>query len=352
MILKMTNDPVIARSPSKAIWIVAYLLSPTLPFFCLRYARAIGTVECIFGVLAALIAHIGLVTILAATDGDPLQIFVILLLGLSLFVIILWQFLAGQRVGLWSDSAQKQWRTAGRFFGGFLAVGMVLAIVTFHLQRNLEPSAATPPPVRPTPPITCNAIWPMPYQTGHGDTVVVTRCRGADEYAKTSAGKDWNYHWYLVSTDVLSVERGAWIEKNVTFVYPDPWPTPESGIMLNKVDLPFAKGRIFALTLITSAKPATVMAYERRSYVAPHGPLRYIHAKPGMVEPASDLGRIMRAVAEFETTHDISVQKAVTETPEDAGDSWIVHRRDGWSASAGSWLYRVNKTTFTVQATP
>ena len=95
----MTDDHAIDRSPSKAIWIVAYLLSPALPFLCLRYARAIGIGECIFGVLAALIAHIGLVTVLGATDGDPLQIFVILLLGLSLFVVILWQFLAGQHVG-------------------------------------------------------------------------------------------------------------------------------------------------------------------------------------------------------------------------------------------------------------
>jgi hypothetical protein len=192
----------------------------------------------------------------------------------------------------------------------------------------------------------------MPDQTGHGDAVVVTRCRGADEYAKTSAGKDWICHWYLVSMDVLSVERGSWIEKDVTFVYPDKCPTPESGIMLKGVVFPFAKGRIFALKLTTSSKPATVVAFERRSYVAPHGPLKYIQLKPGMIEPESEYGRIMRAVAEFETTHNVSAQKAVTETPEDAGDSWIVHRRDGWGASAGSWLYRVNKTTFTVQATP
>jgi hypothetical protein len=135
----MPEDHAIDRSPSKAVWIIAYLLSPALPFFCLRYARAIGTFECIVGVLAALIAHIGFVTVLGATDGDPLQIFVILLMGLSTFVIILWQFLAGQRSGLWSAGAQKQWRTAGRFFGGFLAVGIVLAIVSFHLRRTLDP---------------------------------------------------------------------------------------------------------------------------------------------------------------------------------------------------------------------
>ena len=208
------------------------------------------------------------------------------------------------------------------------------------------------PPSPPTPPKACNAIWPKPEQADHGDTVVIARCRGADKYAKTSAGKDWNYHWYLVPMDVLAVERGVWIEKEVNFVYPDAWPTPESGIMLKKEVFPFAKGYIFALTLMTSAKPATVVAFERRSYVTPNGPLKYIQLKPGKIEPESEYGRIMRAVADFETAHNVSAPKAVTDTPEDVGDTWIVHRRDGWGINAGSWLYRVDKKTFAVQAIP
>jgi hypothetical protein len=135
----MTENHSASRSPSKAVWIVAYLVSPALAFVCLRYARAIGTFECICGVLGALIAQIGLVTVLGATDGDPLQIFVTVLLGLSIFVVVLWQFLAGQRAGLWSAGAQKQWRIAGRCFGGFIAVGLALGIVTFHLRRHLDP---------------------------------------------------------------------------------------------------------------------------------------------------------------------------------------------------------------------
>lgn len=208
------------------------------------------------------------------------------------------------------------------------------------------------PPAPPKPPQACNAIWPKPGQVDHGDTVVIVRCRGADEYAQTSAGKDWNYHWHLVSMDVLAVERGEWTEKELIFVYPDAWPTPESGIMADRDAFPFAKGHVFALTLETGAKPATVVALERRSYVAPHGPPKYIELKPGKIESESDYGRIMRAVADFENAHNVSAQKAVTDTPEDAGDAWIVHRRDGWGSSAGSWLYRVNKTTFTVQAIP
>lgn len=127
------------RSPSKAIWILAYLISPALPFLCLRYARAIGLLEAFFGVIVALASHIGLVTVLSETDGSPLQIFIVLLMAISIYVVVLWQFLAGQRVGLWSESAQKQWRTAGRFFGGFLAFALILAICSFHLVRKIDP---------------------------------------------------------------------------------------------------------------------------------------------------------------------------------------------------------------------
>lgn len=185
-----------------------------------------------------------------------------------------------------------------------------------------------------------------------GDAVVIARCRGADEYAKTSASKEWNYHWYLVSIDILVVERGTWIDKEVNFVYPDAWPTPESGIMIDKGVFPFAKGHIFALTMKTTAKPATVVAYERRSYVAPHGPLKYIQVKPGNIEPVSEYGRILKAVAEFEAVHSVPARKTSDDTPEDAGDMWILHRRDGWGTDAGSWLYRVDKKTFAVQAIP
>jgi len=231
----------------------------------------------------------------------------------------------------------------------FSLCGLLTAAVVGCGSHGLGWPSTLPAP--PRPPKACNAIWPKPDHADHGDTVVIARCRGADEYAQTSAGKDWNYHWYLVPMDVLAVERGEWIEKEVNFVYPDAWPTPESGIMFDKV-FPFAKGYVFALTLLTSAKPATVVAFERRSYVAPHGPLKYIQLKPGKIEPESEYGRIIQAVADFETSHNVPAQKAVTDTPEDAGDTWIVHRRDGWGSSAGSWLYRVNKTMLTVQAIP
>ncbi len=123
-------------NPSKASWVVAYLLSPGLAFICLWKAKAVSVVECVSGVLVGLLAHIGLVTVLGGTNGDPLQIFIILLLGVSLFAIVMWQFVAGLRVSLWTPEAMKQWRLAGRFFGGLLAIGLVVGILLFHLQQR------------------------------------------------------------------------------------------------------------------------------------------------------------------------------------------------------------------------
>jgi len=121
------------RSPKKAWWVLAYLISPGLPFVCLRISQAIGTFECILGVLAGLIAHIGFISILTHTNGNPLQIFTTLLMSISIFTVVMWQYLAGERAGLWSDRAKNQWRLAGRFFGGIIGIGIALNIIVFHL---------------------------------------------------------------------------------------------------------------------------------------------------------------------------------------------------------------------------
>jgi hypothetical protein len=47
--------------------------------------------------------------------GDPLQIFVEVLLGASIYLVVLWQYLAGHAVARWSAEAERQWRVAGRF---------------------------------------------------------------------------------------------------------------------------------------------------------------------------------------------------------------------------------------------
>ena len=138
----MDDDEIQKRSPQTAWWILAYLVSPGLSFICLRVGQAIGTIECILGVLAGLIAHLGLVSVLTQTNGEPLQIFIVILMGVSLFSVVMWQYLAGQRSEFWSDNAKKQWRIAGRFFGGLIAIALALNIVAFHLTNSAKQKRA------------------------------------------------------------------------------------------------------------------------------------------------------------------------------------------------------------------
>ena len=132
----MPGKPDKHRSPHVGWWVTAYLLSPGLPFVCLRVAKVIGTIECILGVLAGLIAHLGIVAVLVRTNENPLQIFVVLLMGTSFFIVFTWQYIAGARKDFWSQPAKKGWRLAGRFFGGFLGIALALNVIAFLLKLN------------------------------------------------------------------------------------------------------------------------------------------------------------------------------------------------------------------------
>jgi hypothetical protein len=59
-------------------------------------------------------------------------------LGVSEYLLGFWQFWAGQRKGLWTPPALKQWRKAGIFFGAFLAIGIGVNVLSFNLQHFLR----------------------------------------------------------------------------------------------------------------------------------------------------------------------------------------------------------------------
>lgn len=122
-----------SRSPRESFWILAYLLSPALAFFCLRSARVIGRGECSLGVSAGLLTHLGLLSVMIETEGDPLQGFLLLLMASTLYLVLMWQYLAGQRGAFWSQKALKRWQLAGRFFGGLLAFSFLGQLILFHL---------------------------------------------------------------------------------------------------------------------------------------------------------------------------------------------------------------------------
>ncbi len=127
------------RPLSRTVWVLAYLCSATaLPFLCLRRCRAIGNLECVLGVMAGLIVHPGIVGALEPTDGEPLQIFVILSGSLGMYLMVMWQFLAGRKAGLWSAKALREWRTAGIFFAIVLALGLGLAIAKVQIDERIN----------------------------------------------------------------------------------------------------------------------------------------------------------------------------------------------------------------------
>lgn len=135
-----------SRRLPKAAWVVAYLVSPAAPFICLRVERAVSTVHCLFGILAALMVHVGLVSVLVRTNGNPLQFFVVLLLGVSLYLVVAWQYFLGRSASLWSPEAERQWRLAGRLFGVALVVALGLGIVSFHLETDTTKAGHGVPP--------------------------------------------------------------------------------------------------------------------------------------------------------------------------------------------------------------
>ena len=69
----MPNDNPPFRQIPNWVWVIAFVLSVALPFLCLRAARVIGWVECLIGVCTGLLVHVGMVTVLAKSDGDPLS---------------------------------------------------------------------------------------------------------------------------------------------------------------------------------------------------------------------------------------------------------------------------------------
>jgi hypothetical protein len=92
-------------------------------------------------------------------------------------------------------------------------------------------------------------------------------------YAKTVKG-NWEDHWYFAQWDVIEVMEGQWESPNLTFIFADRWPTPESGIHITKLPFRYWQGRIFAFWLDSSARVPLIVRDQQRSRVPPHGLLK------------------------------------------------------------------------------
>jgi len=128
------DDPASTKRLPRNVWVLAYLISVAAPFVCLRIERAISTFQCILGVVAGLLVQVGMVSILERTERNPLQPFLLVLSMVALYLIVLWQYRAGHAAALWSEDAERQWRTAGRFFAGFIGIAFAATILLFLLR--------------------------------------------------------------------------------------------------------------------------------------------------------------------------------------------------------------------------
>jgi hypothetical protein len=94
------------------------------------------------------------------------------------------------------------------------------------------------------------------------------------EFARTRSGK-WITYWYLCKFKIMTPVAGDLDENEIAFVCKDAWPTPESGLMIDKVPFPYFKGKIFLFAIKNKNKPYQVLYQEKRSFLAPHGPMNY-----------------------------------------------------------------------------
>ncbi len=105
------------------------------------------------------------------------------------------------------------------------------------------------------------------------DTLVVAQCTQVEEYATTVKG-NWVQHWYVTYWQVIRVERGAWPEETVSFVFHDSWPTAESGIALKAAPRVYYKGAVVGFCIDTSEAKPVIVAQQARSRVPMHGTLQ------------------------------------------------------------------------------
>jgi len=97
--------------------------------------RAIGWFECLLGFVTSLLIQFGIGSVLAETYDERLQVFIVLLYGVSFYLVFIWQYLAGRRKNRWTPAAQRRWRTVATVAGVILGLGLALNIIVFHLTK-------------------------------------------------------------------------------------------------------------------------------------------------------------------------------------------------------------------------
>jgi hypothetical protein len=216
---------------------------------------------------------------------------------------------------------------------------------------NLRGAESAPP--APPEPVSATITGNLMYAPGDpkaGDTVVIARLTSSATYARKTEG-DWITTWFLTKWDVLATERGKWAEKSLVFVFSDRMPTPQSGIMIKRMPIPFEVGRVFAFTLKSDGKPPAIVAMERRSILAPYAKPVPWSGKFGTPEGEAELNRVVKAVSAFCAERSISTtggMQIVEETP----DAYVIEQYPGAGKDAKTHFYKVDRKTYKVELVP
>lgn len=203
----------------------------------------------------------------------------------------------------------------------------------------------------PVPPLAVNAVLPRnatvltadPDVCAAADALVVAQCTRVEQYHSAVKG-NWVRSWYLAQWHVLRIERGAWPQETVNFVFHDRGPTPESGIVLGAAPRVYYGGAVMAFCIDTSKSPPVIVAQQPRSRVPSHGTLRRPRYDPRDPQSAAIFQKVLN-VARAYLRRTSSGAGALTVTEEyDAFFVVEVKRSDGSVAlQVDKGSYRVTR---------
>ena len=121
---------------SKAGWIISFVLFPYGPFVYLAKLKVVTMTFAVTSVIASAIIHPGMVSVLAKTNDEVWQHWLVLLMGIGLYLLGTIQYAAGQRKQIWSEQGQKNWKLAGWFFGCVILFAVLGQMLTFHFLET------------------------------------------------------------------------------------------------------------------------------------------------------------------------------------------------------------------------
>jgi hypothetical protein len=121
---------------SPIIWFLAFLFFPYGPFLYLARLRAMSWTLAIFFVLASLVVIDGTVSVLIKARGQSLEMWLVLVLNLSVYCFGLFQYIIGVRHNIWSRLGRRLWLAAAWFIGSILLIDLLTHIIQFNLTGH------------------------------------------------------------------------------------------------------------------------------------------------------------------------------------------------------------------------